>query len=128
MTFDIISEEIAYIGGIIAPGLPLMFDYLAEKTALLPQLTPDPIKKSVGKSTEEAMRIGAQKGYCGMVRGILDGLHAEIGDFAVCATGGYARWVLEKCKRDVKIVPDLTLYGLGCIYDLNCKQSQRSSS
>ena len=40
LTFDVVSRTRGYVGGVIAPGLPLMFDYLAEKTALLPHIEP----------------------------------------------------------------------------------------
>jgi type III pantothenate kinase len=122
LTFDVISKERAYIGGVIAPGLSLMFDYLAEKTALLPHLSPAAISSRVGRSTEEAMLIGAHDGYRGMVSGILAGLQREVGECSVCATGGYAEWVLEEGAEQIKIMPDLTLLGLGLIYELNRAQ------
>ena len=48
-----------YAGGIIAPGLAAMTDYLHEKTALLPCIKIREVKTAIGKSTEEAMLIGA---------------------------------------------------------------------
>jgi type III pantothenate kinase len=71
LTFDIVKKREGYVGGIICPGLPLMFDYLAEKTELLPHIKPVKTTHVVGKSTEEAMRIGAHLGYLGMVKEIL---------------------------------------------------------
>ena len=71
VTFDIVSKTKGYIGGIIAPGLSLMFSYLSEKTALLPRVKPGPVRRFVGKSTVEAMRLGAVWGYRGLVREIL---------------------------------------------------------
>ncbi|MBT8042010.1 MAG: type III pantothenate kinase, partial [Pontiella sp.] len=68
LTFDIIDARRGYIGGIICPGLPLMFDYLAEKTALLPHVAPSKTKAVVGRNTRQAMQIGARLGYRGMVR------------------------------------------------------------
>ena len=49
LTFDIVKPDEGYVGGVIGPGLPLMFDYMAEKTALLPHITPMKLKRSVGK-------------------------------------------------------------------------------
>lgn len=121
VTFDVISRTHGYVGGIIAPGLPLMFSYLAEKTALLPHAGPGPIRHAVGKSTIEAMRMGARWGYRGLVREIV----AEIADrlhekrVTLCATGGYAGWVLRGSGLRMKLDPDLTLFGLGRIYELN---------
>ncbi len=120
LTFDVLSKSGCYTGGVIAPGLPLMFDYLAEKTALLPHIAPAPIKRPSGKSTEEAMHIGARNGYRGMVRGILDPLLEKMGpETTVIATGGYAGWVFRKWNQSVIVDKHLTLYGLATIFSLN---------
>ena len=51
------------------------------------------------------MRIGARYGYRGMVREILDGLQKKLRskDLTICATGGYAGWVLKGMGIDVVI-------------------------
>ncbi len=121
VTFDVVTRRDGFIGGVIAPGLPLMFSYLAEKTELLPALRPGALKNRVGKSTEEAMQMGAQWGYCGMVREILTQLQKASGlkKAALCATGGYAGWVLKGLDLEMTLEPDLTLYGLGRMLLLN---------
>src|SRR5437899_2086157 len=63
VTFDVVNRAGDYAGGIIAPGLAAMTDYLHEKTALLPSIKIREIKRVIGKSTEEAMLIGAVHGY-----------------------------------------------------------------
>ncbi|HKL20613.1 MAG TPA: type III pantothenate kinase, partial [Tichowtungia sp.] len=109
LTFDIIKKDDGYVGGIICPGLPLMFDYLSEKTALLPHIKPVRTPRVIGKSTAEAMRIGARLGYRGMVREILGELKSELGsETQVCATGGFAKWVLEDFDQSITIDPLLT--------------------
>ena len=120
LTFDIVKKRDGYVGGIICPGLPLMFDYLAEKTALLPHIKPVKTTHVVGRSTEEAMRIGAHLGYLGMVKEILAQLRKELGrGTKVCATGGFARWVFEGWDHPVPVDPQLTLKGLARIATLN---------
>jgi len=120
LTFDIVKKTSGYVGGIICPGLPLMFDYLAEKTALLPHIKPVKTTHVVGKSTEEAMRIGAHLGYLGMVKEILAQLRKELGrGTKVCATGGFAQWVFEGWDHPVPVDPQLTLKGLARISTLN---------
>ena len=129
LTFDIISSGKAYIGGVIAPGLPLMTDYLFERTALLPKLTLKSRQlsrgvkrmRAVGKSTKEAMLIGARFGYLGMVKEILACLRKDMQPHKVrlCATGGYAKMVLAGSNLHIHIDPDLTLYGTSRIYELN---------
>ncbi|MBN1557381.1 MAG: type III pantothenate kinase [Lentisphaerae bacterium] len=124
LTFDVVNARGAYTGGVIAPGLPLMTDYLAEKTALLPRIRLRGPFESVGKSTVRAMRLGAKIGYRGMVREITAFLERglEDGPAALCATGGYARWALEDVDRPFRFDPNLTLWGLSRIYDLNRKE------
>lgn len=120
LTFDIVKKREGYVGGIICPGLPLMFDYLAEKTALLPHIKPVKTTHVVGKSTDEAMRIGAHLGYLGMVKEIIAELKKELGrGTKVCATGGFAKWVFEGWDRPVPVDPQLTLKGLARIAELN---------
>lgn len=120
LTFDIVKKRTGYAGGIICPGLPLMFDYLAEKTALLPHIKPMKTTNVIGTSTEEAMRIGAHLGYLGMVKEILSQLKKELGrSTRVCATGGFARWVFQGWDAPVPVDSQLTLKGLARIALLN---------
>jgi type III pantothenate kinase len=120
LTFDIVKKGDGYAGGIICPGLPLMFDYLSDKTELLPHIKPVKTSRVIGKSTAEAMRIGASLGYRGMVREILSKLKKELGrGTTVCATGGFAKWVLQDMGETVHIDPQLTLKGIGRIGELN---------
>ncbi len=121
LTFDVLDSTKGYIGGIICPGLPLMFDYLAEKTALLPHVEPVKTTSVVGRNTKQAMQIGARLGYRGMVREILNALKADFGisDLPVCCTGGYAGWIFSGWDVPAIIDPKLTLKGLGIIGELN---------
>jgi type III pantothenate kinase len=121
LTFDVVDGDAAYIGGVIAPGLPLMTEYLADRTELLPLIRLKGSCGRVGRSTEGAMRIGAHVGYRGMVREIVahltDGLAAD--SVALCATGGFAKWILADTDMPFVVEPNLTLYGLGRIFELN---------
>ncbi len=120
LTFDVVSGEANYVGGVIAPGLPLMTDYLAERTELLPLVSPKGRCAAIGRSTEGAMRIGARIGYRGIVREITEYLTASMDQPpSLCATGGFASWVLEGSGLDYVIDPDLTLKGLGVVFRLN---------
>jgi len=121
LTFDIVSDAAAYVGGVIAPGLPLMTDYLADQTALLPRIGLRGGHGTFGKSTAGAMRIGAKIGYRGMVKEIVDHIRQDphMQGARLCATGGYASWVLRGLDEDFVVDRDLTLFGLGQIYDAN---------
>jgi type III pantothenate kinase len=114
VTFDVVDHEGNYIGGVIAPGLAALTEYLHEKTALLPLITIREPRSAVGKSTEEAMRVGAVYGYRGLVREVLKELKNELGTkrLAVVATGGYAKLMAARMPEITSVVPDLTLEGL----------------
>lgn len=79
VTFDIISPDKGYEGGIIAPGIRIMTDYLHRQTALLPQLE-EPLwsNQIIGKSTREAMTIGCLVGFRGMINALLQEISREL--------------------------------------------------
>jgi ATP-dependent protease HslVU (ClpYQ) ATPase subunit len=68
-----------YVGGIIAPGLAAMTDYLHEKTALLPRIKIRDPRGVIGKNTEHAMLVGAVHGYRGLVRELIAELKRDLG-------------------------------------------------
>ncbi len=118
VTFDVVDARGNYIGGIIAPGLAAMTDYLHEKTALLPKIKIREIKSVVGKSTEHAMLIGAVHGYRGLIRGLLVELKRELRakKLPVVATGGYAKLIATQLPEISAVVADLTLEGLRLVW------------
>lgn len=119
LTFDVVDNNCNYIGGAIAPGLPLMTDYLHERTAKLPKVVLEDDFTNACDSTENAMKLGAKLGHRGMVREISTYLRDEVlknKNAVLCATGGYAKWALEGLDMDCHIDYDLTLFGLGVIY------------
>ena len=122
VTFDVVSEGCRYIGGVIAPGLEAMTNFLYQRTALLPRLSLKEPHRAVGKSTVEAMRSGAVFGYRGLVREILAQIRAEQFSrkkVAVVATGGYARLIASQLPEVAAIHPHLTLEGLRIVGNLN---------
>jgi type III pantothenate kinase len=121
-TFDVVTESRSYIGGVIAPGLEAMTNFLYQRTALLPRLSLKEPKGAVGKSTIEAMRSGAVFGYRGLVREILARVRAEQfprKKVSVVATGGYAPLIAPKLPEIGVVHPHLMLEGLRIIGNLN---------
>jgi type III pantothenate kinase len=118
VTFDVVDARGNYVGGIIAPGLAAMTTYLHEKTALLPRIKIRDIHTTIGKSTEQAMLVGAVHGYRGLVRELIAGLKRElrVRRLPVVATGGYARLIAAKLSEISATEPDLTLEGLRLVW------------
>ena len=117
LTAAIVTSDRVWRGGVIAPGFPLMRDYLFERTAKLPRMKLGSGRAPrIGRSTEEAMRFGALVGYRGMVREIVRELSKNFQtEFRLVATGGFARWVLRDFDLPFELDPTLTLYGAGLI-------------
>ena len=114
VTFDVVDAAGDYVGGIIAPGLAAMTDYLHEKTALLPRIRIREVNAVIGRNTEQAMLVGAVHGYRGLVRELILELRRElkVRRLPVVATGGYARLLAAKLREITAVHPLLTLEGL----------------
>jgi len=119
VTFDVVDRSGNYVGGIIAPGLAAMTDYLHEKTALLPRIKIREVRRIVGKSTREAMLIGAVHGYRGLVRELLQRLKQElrVRRLPVVATGGYGALMAARIPDITAVDPLLTLEGLRLVWE-----------
>ena len=118
VTFDVVDANCYYTGGIIAPGLSAMTDYLHEKTALLPRIKIREPRAVVGKNTEQAMLVGAVHGYRGLIRGLIQELKVDlkVRRLPVVATGGYAELIASKMPEITAVRPNLTLEGLRLLW------------
>lgn len=113
VTFDVISAQPAYCGGVIAPGLGAMSAYLPGKTALLPVIELEEPVSAIGKSTEHAMQAGAVFGYRGLVKEIIARIRMELGGTPkIIATGGDAALIARGVSEIDVVDPDITLDGL----------------
>lgn len=130
VTLDIVSTE-GYEGGIIAPGLAVMTDYLHEQTALLPKLDAKDllqVEGSIGKSTVHAMQLGAAIGFSGMLDALLAKVFAELEKREgkrpiVLATGGSISNLVKEWAEKSQFVEDLTLIGLATAFQrYDCNQ------
>lgn len=122
VTFDIVSTRQKYIGGVIAPGLEAMTNFLYQRTALLPKLSLREPRSAVGRSTIEAMMAGAVFGYRGLVREVIARIKSEMfprGKVNIVATGGYAALIAARLPEIQAIHPHLTLEGLRIVANLN---------
>lgn len=113
VTFDVISAQPAYCGGVIAPGLGAMSGYLTRKTALLPAIELEEPASAIGKSTTQAMQAGAVFGYRGLVKEIITQICVELsGKPVVVATGGDAALIAKGVPEIDAVDEDITLDGL----------------
>jgi type III pantothenate kinase len=120
-TFDYISPEGFYEGGVIAPGIIISAEALFQKASKLPRVEIFAKPKSViAKETISSMKSGLIYGYAGMVDGIVDRIKEEMGlDLTVIATGGLAQLIKSEARSIDYLEEFLTLEGLKTIFDLN---------
>lgn len=120
ITFDAISGEGEYLGGIIAPGVEISLNALTERAAKLPQVELTEPDRLIGRTTMEAIQSGVIYGFASQIDGIVERMRDELGeDTQVIATGGLSGHIVPFCDQ-VELTDDmLTLEGLRLIYERN---------
>ena len=113
-TFDCITRDGAFIGGVIAPGVRTGAETLVRRTARLPRVDLDPPPAVIGRRTDTSMRAGIVFGAVEAIDGIVRRIRAEWNrpDALVVATGGLAPLLGPHCATVDRIEPYITLYGL----------------
>ncbi|MBQ8283535.1 MAG: type III pantothenate kinase [Clostridia bacterium] len=123
-TFNIISENNEFIGGVIAPGIKGSLDSLVNGTAKLPRVEIEAPKSIIAKNTVTNMQAGIVFGFAGLVEYIVKRIKKELKAPVVktIATGGFSN-VISKEIEGIDVVDKLlTLKGLKYLYDLNAKE------
>jgi type III pantothenate kinase len=114
-TFDCITADGRFMGGVIMPGLRTSADQLSRRAAKLPATELRPPERVIGRRTEECIRAGVLLGTAEAVDGLVRRIKAEwpTGRLPrVIATGGLAGVIVPLTTTIDEVVPDLTLQGL----------------
>jgi len=124
-TFDVVTANGEYRGGVIAPGLTISSEALFARAARLPRVDIRRPAQLIGTNTVASMQSGIYYGYLGLVDGILARITAEIpGIKTIVATGGLADLLVEDSQYINVIDPELTLKGLKIIRDRNADKKR----
>ncbi len=113
-TYDCITADGVFLGGIIAPGVQAGQDWLSGRTAKLPRVELRPPERVIGRRTEACLQSGIFYSAVDAVDGIVDRIRKEWGreEALVVATGGYASVLAPYSRTVEKVEPLLTLLGL----------------
>ena len=119
-TFDCVSQQGEYLGGVITPGIHISMDALFDRASMLHRVEIARPKSVIGKTTTAALQSGLLYGYAGMVDSMVERIRSELGAGArVIATGGLARRIAGESSVIEKVVPFLTLEGLRILFEKN---------
>jgi type III pantothenate kinase len=119
ITFDVIGPKGEYLGGVIAPGINLSAEALFARAARLPRVEVKRPAKVIGSNTVESLQSGFFHGYVGLVDGILERLHGEMGVVPVLGTGSMAPFLAAGSRYLTEVDETLTLTGLRLIWERN---------
>lgn len=120
-TYDCITADGMFLGGVIAPGLRTAADTLVRRTSKLPATELIPPSRVIGRRTEECIRAGVMLGAADSIDGLVRRIKAEWPTGRVpmvMATGGLAELVAPLCREVERVEPYLTLHGLRIAHEL----------
>jgi len=122
-TFDVVAEDGAYVGGVIAPGVNLSLQALHEAAAALPHVDVTKPQAVIGTNTVACIQSGVFWGYVGLVRGICDRIKGEYArEMKVISTGGLAPLFEQGDTLYDAFDEHLTIHGLTVIHAYNKQQ------
>lgn len=117
-TFDVISANNEYLGGIIAPGIELTASVLHQRAARLPKVELKFPASVIGTTTESSIQAGLMFGTVELINGLITRIEKQLGtSVKTVATGGLAKVVAPYVNKTVPVEPFLTLEGLRLIYE-----------
>lgn len=119
-TFDVITGDGKYLGGVIAPGLVTSAENLFAKGAKLFPVELRAPSTIIGRSTDESLLSGIMYGTVGQVDEIVRRIESELGETPkVIGTGGWVDVIAPLSRTITTVDQSLTLHGLRLIAEMN---------
>ncbi len=120
-TFDCITADAVFLGGVIAPGVATSLETLVRRTSKLPATELVAPRRVIGRRTEECIRAGVLLGAADAIDGLVRRIRQEWPTATpprTVATGGMADLVAPLCTEIERVEPFLTLHGLRLAHDI----------
>ena len=119
-SFDCVSAEGEFVGGVIFPGLLVSLEALVARASKLSSVEVVRPQSVVGRNTTHCLQSGMVFGYAGVVDSVVARIREELGaDASVVATGGLAHVIASETKSIQRVEPFLTMEGLRLIHERN---------
>tara|TARA_Y100000590_G_scaffold373819_1_gene437882 strand:- start:248 stop:1027 length:780 start_codon:yes stop_codon:yes gene_type:complete len=121
-TFDVVTKNGIYNGGIIAPGVNLSINSLTNFADQIPIFSLKKQNKIIGKNTVEALRSGFYWGYSGLINNIILKIEKETKrKYKIIFTGGYADLFKTSIIRSFSVDRNITIKGIAELFRENIK-------
>ena len=121
--FDGVSAKAEFVGGAIAPGLRSSAEALLASTSQLQRVEMHAPRHAIGRNTVQAIQSGVVLSHVDMIEGMVHRFKQELGsESKVIGTGGEINLIASQTSIFDQINPNLMLYGLKLIYEMNQHQ------
>ncbi|PSR10715.1 MAG: type III pantothenate kinase [Candidatus Arcticimaribacter sp.] len=122
ITYDILTQENTYVGGLISPGYTMRYKSLKEFTGKLPLIAHESIERSFGVDTQSSIQAGVFNGVFYEIQGQIDHFKQKYHDLTIILTGGDSKQLSKRLKNTIFAHPNFLVTGLDYILELNKKQ------
>ncbi|MGJ5642520.1 type III pantothenate kinase [Formosa sp. S-31] len=119
ITYDFISEDSAYLGGAISPGITMRYKALHDYTAKLPLLEKEVPLNLIGDSTVSSIHSGIVNGMVQEIEGVVANYQSKFPDLTIILTGGDANFLSKQLKSSIFANSNFLLEGLNSILQFN---------
>jgi type III pantothenate kinase len=120
-TINIVRFPGRFVGGIIAPGITMMFESLDSRTAQLPGVSEKYYDGFIGNNTASSIASGVINSAAGLIKSTVNYLTAEMKaeDLKIFITGGNAEKLIPYLNFEYNYIPELVLIGVRTVYKMN---------
>ena len=122
VTLDFVSADGVFRGGCISPGMAMRFRALHEYTAALPLCDATDSAELLGRTTDEAVRLGVMNSLAFEIEGDIARMQGELEDLCVIFTGGDTNFFAKRIKNTIFANCNLVFWGLNRILEYNASE------